>query len=127
MQVPSRTRSAPRARKAGPTSALSQKCGVCGRGLTSGRERKLRRHLDCPASYDEALFDALKAWRRAQAEAQSMPAFVVFTDATLIAVAEAGPRTPGELARIPGIGPAKLERYGTEMLALLAERREREQ
>lgn len=127
VQVPSRTRSAPRARKAGPTSALSQKCGVCGRGLTSGRERKLRRHLDCPASYDEALFDALKAWRRAQAEAQSMPAFVVFTDATLIAVAEAGPRTPGELARIPGIGPAKLERYGTEMLALLAERREREQ
>ena len=37
-------------------------CRVCGRGLTTGAERKLRRHLECEATYDEAVWEALRAW-----------------------------------------------------------------
>ena len=48
-----------------------------------------------------------------------MPAFVVFTDATLTAIAEKVPADVGALARINGVGPAKLERYGTDVLDLL--------
>jgi len=48
-----------------------------------------------------------------------VPAFVVFTDATLTAIAEKVPTDVGALARINGVGPAKLERYGTDVLDLL--------
>lgn len=101
-------------------SALSATCRVCGRGLGSGAERKLRRHLDCEASFDPALWDALRAWRSGVAEAASVPAFVVFTDATLMAVAEANPSSLAELAGIGGVGRAKLDRYGEAVLAVLA-------
>ena len=50
-----------------------------------------------------------------------MPAYVVFTDATLIALAEQRPADPCGLVAIPGIGSSKLERYGTEVLTLLRE------
>ena len=116
---------APRAAKAGrgrqgPRSALEATCRVCGRGLTSGSERKLRRHLGCDAPHDEALWEALRAWRKATADAASAPAFVVFTDATLLAIAEARPADLAGLRAIPGVGPAKLERYGQDVLELLA-------
>jgi len=120
VRVPQRTRAVARGPKAGKASALSQRCRVCGRGLTSGRERKLQRHVDCPAGYDEGLFEALREWRRGQADAQGAPAFVVFTDATLMAIAEAVPASPVELAGVSGVGPAKLDRYGDAVLALLA-------
>ncbi|HWO52181.1 MAG TPA: HRDC domain-containing protein, partial [Ornithinibacter sp.] len=48
-----------------------------------------------------------------------VPAFVVFTDATLTAIAEKVPADVGALARINGVGPAKLERYGSDVLDLL--------
>jgi DNA helicase II / ATP-dependent DNA helicase PcrA len=48
-----------------------------------------------------------------------VPAFVVFTDATLTAIAERVPADVGALASINGVGPAKLERYGTDVLDLL--------
>jgi ATP-dependent DNA helicase UvrD/PcrA len=102
-------------RRRGPVS-----CRVCGRPLSNARERKLGRCEGCPSSFDEALFERLRAWRLARATAQGVPAFVVFTDATLTAVAEAVPTTPGELARIPGVGARKLERYGDEVLGLCA-------
>lgn len=121
VRTPQRTRPAGRAARPGTTSALSQRCRVCGRGLTSGRERKLKRHLDCPADYDEGLFEALRRWRREQADAQGAPAFVVFTDATLLAMAEAVPESAAALAGIPGVGPAKLERYGAQVLAVVAD------
>jgi len=117
--VPQAAKPAARAGRKGAKSALSEHCRVCGRGLTSGRERKLHRHLDCPASYDEDLFDALKAWRKARADEQSAPAFVVFTDATLMAIAEAMPADLKALAGIGGVGPAKLERYGAGVLEIL--------
>ena len=64
---------------------------------------------------------ALRKWRLARARADEVPAFVVFNDRTLAELAERTPRTLAELAAVPGIGPAKLERYGPELLARLAE------
>jgi DNA helicase-2/ATP-dependent DNA helicase PcrA len=64
---------------------------------------------------------ALREWRLARARADEVPAFVVFNDRTLAELASRAPRTLAELAAVPGIGPSKLERYGAELLARLAE------
>jgi DNA helicase-2/ATP-dependent DNA helicase PcrA len=64
---------------------------------------------------------ALREWRLARARADEVPAFVVFSDRTLAELAARTPRTIAELAAVPGIGPAKLERYGPELLAQLAD------
>jgi DNA helicase-2/ATP-dependent DNA helicase PcrA len=63
---------------------------------------------------------ALKEWRLARARADEVPAYVVFNDRTLAELVARTPRTLAELAEIPGIGPAKLERYGDELLRTLA-------
>lgn len=102
----------------GGATARSRACRVCGGQLHNGVERKLGRHEDCEVAYDEALFDALKAWRRQESEEASVPAFVVFTDATLQAIAESVPTSEAELLRIPGIGRVKVERYGASVLDL---------
>ena len=65
---------------------------------------------------------ALKEWRLARARSEEVPAYVVFNDRTLAELATRTPRTLAELSAVPGIGPAKLERYGAELLARLAER-----
>ncbi|MDP8975275.1 MAG: ATP-dependent DNA helicase UvrD2 [Actinomycetota bacterium] len=64
--------------------------------------------------------DALRAWRSATARASGVPAFVIFHDATLGALAEARPSTRAELMALPGLGAVKAERYGDTLLALLA-------
>ncbi|HVP74723.1 MAG TPA: ATP-dependent DNA helicase UvrD2 [Gaiellaceae bacterium] len=63
---------------------------------------------------------ALKEWRLARARAEEVPAYVVFNDRTLAELVARSPRTIAELAAVPGIGPAKLERFGPELLATLA-------
>jgi DNA helicase-2/ATP-dependent DNA helicase PcrA len=63
---------------------------------------------------------ALREWRLARARADEVPAYVVFNDRTLAELAARTPRTLAELAAVPGFGPAKLERYGPELLAQLA-------
>lgn len=100
-------------------SVLSATCRVCGSGLTSGAERKLGRHLCCAGGADPALWDALCDWRARVAKAASIPAFVVFTDATLLAIAELRPESGAELANIAGVSGSKLRRYGEEVLAIL--------
>ena len=70
---------------------------------------------------DERLFETLREWRLETARAADVPAFVVFTDATLTAIAERAPSDVAGLARITGVGPAKLERYGAAVLDLLQE------
>ena len=92
-------------------------CRVCG-GTLQAAEVKLGRHAACPAGHDEALLHALTVWRATTARAAGVPAFVVFTDATLRAIAEAVPVTPADLRAIGGVGPAKLARYGEAVLAL---------
>jgi superfamily II DNA helicase RecQ len=70
-------------------------------------------------SVDAGLMDKLKTWRLAQARAQGVPAFVVFNDRTLAALAAIRPDTEEGLLQVPGIGPAKLEAYGDQLLDLL--------
>ena len=62
---------------------------------------------------------ALKEWRLARARAEEVPAYVVFNDRTLAELVRLHPTTISELAEVPGIGPAKLERFGPELLAAL--------
>ena len=63
----------------------------------------------------------LRAWRTTRAQADGVPAYVVVNDKHLRGIALARPTTPAELVACDGIGPAKLERYGEEILALLAD------
>jgi hypothetical protein len=72
---------------------------------------------DGPA--DPALFEDLRSWRARTAAASNVPAFLVFHDRTLETIAARKPTSVRELGAIPGIGPAKLERYGDELLALV--------
>lgn len=93
-------------------------CRVCNKPLLEGADIKLGRHADCPSGYDEGVFEELKAWRLAKARADEVPAFVVFSDVTLIAIAEARPQTQAALLEISGVGRTKLERYGQDVLAI---------
>jgi ATP-dependent DNA helicase RecQ len=68
-----------------------------------------------------ARFERLRALRRRLADGEGVPAYIVFSDATLRAMAERAPRDRLEMAAVPGIGPVKLERYGAAFLAALAE------
>ncbi|RCV50499.1 ATP-dependent DNA helicase UvrD2 [Marinitenerispora sediminis] len=100
--------------------ARTVQCRICSATLTDAAERKIGRCADCPADYDEELLERLKAWRRETASEQQVPAYVVFTDATLQAVAEHVPTSAAQLSRISGVGAVKLERYGDAVLALCA-------
>ena len=95
------------------------RCRVCGKALIEAVDRKLGRCADCPSDLDQALFQQLRDWRLAQAQEQSVPAYVVFTDATLTAIAEIKPTDRSGLAKIPGVGAGKLERYADQVLAIL--------
>jgi ATP-dependent DNA helicase RecQ len=68
---------------------------------------------------DASLLDRLRDWRSEQARTQSVPAYVIFHDATLSAIASAHPRDIDDLSTIHGIGAKKLERYGPALLELL--------
>ena len=67
-----------------------------------------------------ARFEALRAWRAGAARAQGVPAYVVFHDATLRAMAELAPRDLDALSTVSGVGAAKLARYGAQVLSVLA-------
>jgi DNA helicase II / ATP-dependent DNA helicase PcrA len=66
------------------------------------------------------LSNALRAWRTARARADSVAPFIVFHDSTIEAIADRRPRTIPELRRVPGVGPMKLDRYGEEIVAIVA-------
>jgi DNA helicase-2/ATP-dependent DNA helicase PcrA len=66
-------------------------------------------------------FEALKAWRLERARRDDVPAYLVFHNSTLEEIAGRRPRSLVELAAVPGVGPAKLERYGEDVLAALAD------
>ncbi|TDC25106.1 ATP-dependent DNA helicase UvrD2 [Micromonospora sp. 15K316] len=94
-------------------------CRICGATLLAGPERKLGRCATCPSDIDEELHERLHEWRRRVAGEQRVPAYVVFTDATLTALAERRPSRSEELIAIAGIGPRKLGLYGESVLALV--------
>jgi superfamily II DNA helicase RecQ len=72
------------------------------------------------AGADPRVLAELVAWRKTLARASGVPAQVIFHDATLAAVAEARPASRDALMALPGLGPLKVERYGDELLALVA-------
>ena len=86
-------------------------------GAGTKRAKPVAADLDQGAA---ELFEQLRAWRADQAKEQGVPAYVVFGDATLRALATERPRSETALSGISGIGAAKLERYGEDLLAILA-------
>lgn len=117
-------RSTPKRRERGGSgnsrTVVVRTCSGCGTELTTAAQRKVGRCETCPATYDEATFEALRAWRGEVARSQKVPAYVVFTDATLTAIAERRPATSGALADVSGVGPRKLAAYGPAVLSVLA-------
>lgn len=102
----------------GPTP----RCRVCNGPLASPTAIMLRRCETCPSDIDEQLLADLKDWRLATSKQMSVPAYVVFTDNTLIAIAETLPADDAALVAIPGIGARKLEQFGPEVLELVRKR-----
>ncbi len=87
----------------------------------NGRRRRRRRPPGMAGSNaDPAVLDALRTWRSRTARATGVPAFVLFHDATLAAMAEAKPRSRTALLALPGMGPVKAERFGDDILAVVA-------
>ena len=113
--------------EANPTRPKRQRgpaprCRVCNGALTTPTAIMLRRCENCPSDIDEQLLADLKEWRLRTAQEMKGPAYVVFTDNTLIAIAETLPSDAAALVAIPGIGARKLEQYGPDVLALVAAR-----
>lgn len=98
------------------------RCRICNNMLTTPAAIMLRRCETCAGDVDEELLLALKAWRLDIAKEQKIPPYIVFTDNTLIAIAELLPADDAALIAIPGIGARKLEQYGAEVLELVRAR-----
>jgi superfamily II DNA helicase RecQ len=86
---------------------------------TSRRPAKGQPSAKSPASAD-ALFQALRAWRLAEAKRTGLPAFRILTDRTLLAIAAETPGDENALLRVHGIGPALAKRYGSAVLGIVA-------
>jgi ATP-dependent DNA helicase RecQ len=106
-------------RLAGPARALLKgevPVAVRRDDWTPERRRRGGRAVAEVGAADAGLFEALRAWRRAKAEELDVPAFVVLHDSALKAIAAHRPESLAALARVPGIGDAKLGRFGQELL-----------
>ena len=98
------------------------RCRICNGTLATPAAIMLRRCETCPSDIDEELLAQLKEWRLATSKEMSVPAYVVFTDNTLIAIAETLPTDDAALVAIPGIGARKLEQFGPDVLDLVRQR-----
>lgn len=112
-------RAEPGPNKSRRNRATVTRCRICNNNLTTPAAIMLRRCETCAADIDEDLLLRLKAWRLDVAKEQKVPAYVVFTDNTLIAIAELRPGDDEALIAIPGIGARKLEQYGPDVLELV--------
>ncbi len=107
--------SAPRRQR----SAASKRCRVCNANLTTAAASILGRCETCASDIDTDLLARLKEWRLRTAQELKVPAFVVFSDNTLIAIAETRPTDNAALTSISGIGARKLEQFGADVLELV--------
>ena len=89
------------------------------RPVTGARVSPKRAKGVRPEAADAELFGRLREWRKLQAAAQSVPPYVVFSDATLVAIADARPKSRAGLGQISGVGPTKLDRYADPLLEVL--------
>ncbi|MCV6963734.1 ATP-dependent DNA helicase UvrD2 [Mycobacterium intermedium] len=99
------------------------RCRVCNKDLTTPAAIMLRRCETCAGDVDEDLLLRLKGWRTEIAKELKMPPYIVFSDNTLIAIAEMRPTDEAALIAIPGIGARKLEQYGADVLNLVRQSR----
>lgn len=99
--------------KRGPT------CRVCGSKLIDATATLLGRCESCPSDLDEDLLVALKDWRRQRAKDDAVPPYVVFSDKTLLAIAEQHPTDEQALVSISGIGASKLDKYGPDVIDIV--------
>ena len=97
----------------------ASRCRICNNQLTTPAAIMLRRCETCAADVDDELLLQLKDWRLRTAKELNVPAYVVFTDNTLIAIAELLPTDDAALVAIPGIGARKLEQFGPDVLELV--------
>ncbi|GAB2694399.1 DNA helicase RecQ [Microbacterium marinum] len=93
---------------------------VLGRSGGGSARAKRQSSSDAVPEGDRDLFEALRTWRAGQAKEQGVPAYIVFGDATLRALAEHRPRSVGDLDGITGIGAKKREAYGEAVVAVIA-------
>jgi ATP-dependent DNA helicase RecQ len=107
-----------RGAKAGTADAGTADAGTGGKSRRAGPGRMTP--ADLPASA-EPVFERLRAWRAAAAKEQGVPAYVIFHDATLRQIAASPPATLAGLALVNGVGETKLDRYGQQILDILAE------
>ena len=92
--------------------------------LTPTRKAKSSRGAPVAgANADPDVLSALKAWRSQAARTAGVPAYVIFHDTTLAALAEAMPSVSDDLLAVPGIGPVKVDRYGVDILRVIADSR----
>jgi ATP-dependent DNA helicase RecQ len=105
--APSRAKSTKLARQKTPSVSVDSKTAVAAEPVPLTAE-------------GEALAARIREWRAAEAKRLKVPAYVVLHERTLLALAEARPKSPNELLVIDGIGPAKVERFGEELLRLCA-------
>ncbi len=103
--------------------ATATRCRICNNDLTTPAAIMLRRCTTCAGDVNEDLLLKLKAWRLNIATEQKMPPYIVFSDNTLIAIAELLPDDETALIAIPGIGARKLEQYGPDVLELVRQAR----
>ncbi|MEV6718982.1 ATP-dependent DNA helicase UvrD2 [Lentzea sp. NPDC051208] len=94
-------------------------CRVCASTLVESQAVKLGRCRSCPSDVDEELLESLRQWRAGRARELKVPAYVVFTDATLMAIAEQRPTDSAGLVAISGIGASKLDKFGDDVLGLV--------
>jgi ATP-dependent DNA helicase RecQ len=109
-------------------SACGESCDVCRGKLTLPPKLKKSRRGAEPAaaravtlrelSVDEELLTLLKSLRLHLARERGIPAYMIFNDATLLEMADRKPKTEAELLQVPGVGPAKLEKYGAAFLKM---------
>ena len=85
--------------------------------VVSAGDKKLP--LGPPAPQESQLFAALKKWRLERAKTDGMPAYVIFHDATLAEIADRKPRSIHDLENVSGVGPTKLERYGSDVIRIV--------
>ncbi|WP_197504692.1 ATP-dependent DNA helicase UvrD2 [Mycobacterium sp. 852002-51163_SCH5372311] len=116
------TRSDP-APKSRRTRGSPSRCRICNSVLSTPAAVLLRRCETCAGDVNEDLLLRLKAWRLDIAKEQKIPPYIVFTDNTLIAIAEMLPDDDAALIAIPGIGARKLEQYGPDVLELVRQAR----
>ncbi|MDO5627417.1 MAG: ATP-dependent DNA helicase UvrD2 [Mobilicoccus sp.] len=109
-----------RGRAARPTRSVARELRCrCGEVLESASDRTRGRCATCPPGYDETTFARLRDWRAKTALASKVPAYVVFTDATLEAIAEHRPTDRASLAAVRGVGARKLDLYADAVIAVL--------